>query len=212
MLRKFSFLNNKSVVSFSDLHSFWPWRIGREDTIFRGKLTYENIIKQIRKNSFKSTIETEPAYGRYHWDGHRNCDFSCSPEKTKELGGICPKCGQKLTIGVENRVEELSNQKSGYGDKLFYKLLPLHELIALAKGTSISTKTVWQIYNQLIDKFENEFNILLNVEKEKLLREISNEQLVQLIIDNRKADLKIKPGYDGNYGKVFLREKQGKLF
>ncbi len=213
MLRKFSFLNNKSVVSFSDLHSFWPWRIGREDTIFKGKLTYDNIIKQIRENSFKATIETEPAYGRYHYDGHRNCDFSCSPEKTRELGGICPKCHQKLTIGVENRVEELTDQEAEHqGKKPFYKLLPLHELIALAKGTSISTKTVWQIYNQLIDKFGNEFNILLNVEKEKLLREISNEQLVQLIIDNRKANLKIKPGYDGNYGKILLKEKQGKLF
>jgi uncharacterized protein (TIGR00375 family) len=214
MLRKFSFLNNKSVVSFSDLHSFWPWRMGRENTIFKGKLTYDNLIKQIRENSFKATIETEPAYGRYHWDGHRNCNFSCSPEKTKELGGICPKCHQKLTIGVENRVEELADQETEeHPDKKpFYKLLPLHELIALAKGTSISTKTVWHIYNQLIDKFQNEFNVLLNVEKEKLLREISNEQIVGLIMDNRKANLKIKPGYDGNYGKVLLKEKQGKLF
>src|SRR3989338_9660010 len=30
-------LNSKAIVSFSDAHSFWPWRIGREATIFKKK-------------------------------------------------------------------------------------------------------------------------------------------------------------------------------
>ena len=86
-------LENISIVSFSDLHSFWPWRIGRECTIFKledeERLSYDFILKQIRENSFIGTIETDHAYGKYHFDGHRNCDFSCSPEKTRELNGIC---------------------------------------------------------------------------------------------------------------------------
>ena len=28
-------LDNKAIVSFSDAHSFWPWRLGREATIFK---------------------------------------------------------------------------------------------------------------------------------------------------------------------------------
>src|SRR4030042_209239 len=42
-------LSEKSIVSFSDCHSFWPWRIGREATIFSGELSYKNILRQIRE-------------------------------------------------------------------------------------------------------------------------------------------------------------------
>jgi len=104
-------LGEKSIISFSDAHSFWPFRLGREATIFKKCDSYKNIIDQIRNNSFIGTIETDPAYGKYHYDGHRNCNFSCSPEESKKLNGICPKCSKLLIIGVENRVEELSNVK-----------------------------------------------------------------------------------------------------
>ncbi len=214
MLRKFSFLNDKTVVSFSDLHSFWPWRIGRESTIFTEPLTYNNILKQIRENNFKATVETEPAYGRYHWDGHRNCKFSCSPEETRKLKGICPKCGKQLTVGVEYRIEELADQEpEQFNKKPYYKLLPLHELIALAKASTLASKKTWQVYNELIEKFGDEFKILLSISKEELARFLPNdEQLVQLIIDNRNARIRVKPGYDGVYGEAMLKERQEKLF
>ena len=213
MLRRFSFLNNKGVISFSDMHSFWPWRIGRESTIFTGPITYNNILKQIRENTFKATVETEPAYGRYHFDGHRNCDFSCSPEKTRELKGICPKCGKVLTVGVEYRVEELSSQEPDeFNKKPYHKLLPLHELISLSLGMGMNSKAVWRVYNELIEVFGNEFNILLNVSKEELAKVLKNEVLVELIALNRQGRIKVKPGYDGVYGEAVLPEKQGKLF
>lgn len=214
MLRKFSFLNGKAVVSFSDSHSFWPWRLGRESTIFTGELTYQNILKQIRENSFKGTVETEPAYGRYHWDGHRECGFSCGPQETSSLGGKCPKCGKLLTIGVETRVEELGDQSSEqFNTKQYYKLLPLHELVALAKASSLATKKTWEMYNSLVEKFGNEFNILLQVDREELARVLKNdEKLVELILENRAGKIQVKPGFDGEYGVVLLAEKQAKLF
>ena len=211
MLTKFSFLNNRAVVSFSDSHSFWPWRMGREATIFQGELNYQNIIKQIRQNSFKGTVETEPSYGRYHWDGHRSCNFSCSPEETRKLRGKCPKCGQPLTIGVEYRVEELTDQGGEFNKKPYYKLLPLHELIALSNGSSLNSKKTWVTYNHLLEKFGNEFQILLNTKKEDLARML-DEKLVTLIMKNREGKIKIKPGYDGEYGIALLDEKQKTLF
>ena len=54
-------LNNKTIVSFSDSHSFWPWRIGREATIFEKADSFKDIIDGIRNNSILGTIETEPA-------------------------------------------------------------------------------------------------------------------------------------------------------
>jgi len=204
-----------NVVSFSDAHSFWPWRIGREATIFEiPELTYDNIIKAIRTGQgLKSTIETPPEYGKYHWDGHRKCNFSCSPEKTKELKGICPVCGKPLTIGVDYRVEEISKYPKGFRPetaKSFYKLLPLHEIISLAVGVSMQSKKVWGIYDPFIKEFGNEFNILLKLPKEKLLVHI-DEKIVSLILKNREGKIQIKAGFDGEYGVALLGEKQSTL-
>ena len=213
-------LGDKAIVSFSDLHSFWPWRIGREATIFSLKegeeLTYNFIINQIRTKTFKSTIETDPGYGKYHYDGHRNCNFSCSPKQTKELNGICPICHKPLTIGVENRVEALANAKEiPKNAKAFYKILPLHELIAFYLKTKPESKKVWEIYNKLIENFGNEFNILLKADRNVLVSELGKddlEELAEIIINNRIANLKVQPGYDGEYGKLVEKTSQKKLF
>jgi uncharacterized protein (TIGR00375 family) len=208
-------LNNRTIVSFSDSHSFWPWRIGREATIFEKVESYFDVVDAIRENKILGTVETEPSYGKYHYDGHMNCNFSSSPEETKKLNGICPVCGKPLTIGVENRVNEIGDQiiEENRNRKKYYTLLPLHELIAFSKGSTLSGKKTWEIYNKLIEKFENEFNILLNVPKEELIRELKDDlKLVQLILDNRQGKIKVKPGYDGKYGELVEGEKQAKLF
>ncbi len=207
-------LENKAIVSFSDAHSFWPFRMGREATIFKKTDSYEGIIEQIRNKTFISTIETEPAYGKYHWDGHRNCNFSCSPKKAKELNEICPVCQRKLVIGVDSRVEQLANNPQGFkpeNAKPFFKLLPLHELISLAVGSSMQSKKVWILYNSVIRLFGNEFNILLNVSKEEFISQSINEKLIELIMKNRAQKIKVKPGYDGVYGEALFEEKQTTL-
>ena len=207
-------LNNRSILSNSDLHSFWPWRIGREATIFSKINNYKDLLKQIRNNEILGTIEVDPAYGKYHYDGHRLCEFSCGPEKTKELNGICPKCGKQLTVGVEYRVKELADQniEENKNRKPFYKLLPLTELIALAKATSLATKKAWGVYNHILENLENEFNVLLNVKKEELLKVLPEDgKLVALILQNRLGNIKVKPGFDGVYGEALLGEKQATL-
>jgi uncharacterized protein (TIGR00375 family) len=201
-----------NVVSFSDAHSFWPWRIGRECTIFDiPELSYDNIIKAIRTGEgLKTTIETPPTYGKYHYDGHRDCGFSSSPEETKKLNGICPVCKKPLIIGVDYRVEEISKEPKGYKPKdakQYYSILPLHELISFFIGSAMTSKTVGSIYDSLINHFKNEFNILLNVGKEEFLEKDIGEKLVELILVNRKGGLKINPGFDGEYGKIIFEEK-----
>ncbi|MCX6749101.1 MAG: endonuclease Q family protein [Candidatus Pacearchaeota archaeon] len=205
MLQHFSFLNNRTILSFSDLHSFWPWRIAREATIFKkpeGELSYKELVRQIRENDILGTIETDPAYGKYHWDGHRNCDFSCSPEQTSKFKGICPVCGKSLTVGVEYRVNQLTNQQINQypRKKPFFKILPLHELISFSIGSPLASKKTWAIYDKMIEKLGNEFHILIEVEKPKLVE--FGELLAELIMKNRVGNLKVKPGYDGTYGEI----------
>lgn len=207
-------LNDRTIVSFSDSHSYWPWRLGREATIFQRVDTYKDIIDTIRENKIVATVETDPRYGIYHWDGHRQCKFSCAPAETKNLNGICPVCGKLLTIGVENRVEEITNQDTmmHFKKKPYYKILPLHEVIALAKTSTLASKKTWETYNKLIGKFGNEFNILLNIGTVDLRKILGNDELlVQLIIENRIGNINVKPGFDGQYGEPILREKQATL-
>jgi uncharacterized protein (TIGR00375 family) len=208
-------LKDKAIVSFSDAHSFWPFRLGREATIFEKADSYYEIVKQIRNKTFIATIETDPAYGKYHWDGHRLCNFSCSPEESKKLNNICPVCKKELVIGVDNRVEQLATHSKGFkleNGKPFYKLLPLHELLALVLESTLESKGVWKEYNSLIELFGNEFNILLNVSKEELAGKKVDEKIIEIILKNREEKIKVKPGFDGEYGKALAGDKQGKLF
>lgn len=198
-------LDNKSIISFSDSHSFWPWRLGREATIFKkNKLSYNEIIRQIRENDFLGTIETDPAYGKYHYDGHAKCKFSCSFSERKKLNNLCKVCGKPLRIGVDSRVEELSGDSDNKHKKHFYKILPLHEIISLGIGIGMNSKGCWNIYNKLIKHFENEFNILLNVSEEELNKVLENKLIIKLILKNRNSEINVKPGYDGEYGVALL--------
>ncbi len=61
--------------------------------------------------------------------------------------------------------------------------------------------------NKLIERFNSEFNIMLNVSEKDLL-EIIDQKLVNIILSNREGRLKIKPGYDGVYGQIMLDEKE----
>jgi len=213
---RLSKLDKYAIVSFSDAHSFWPWRLGREATVFDIKeLTYKGIINAIRKKEIAFTIETSPSYGKYHYDGHRFCQFSCSPEEAEKRNNECPKCHKPLTIGVLHRVNELADREKGFiprDAKPFRTLLPLHELIGAVLGISITSKKVWQEYNKLIEAFGDEFNVLLNVPFEEL-KKVTLPKLVHAIKVNREGKIKVKPGYDGEYGKLILEsEKQETLF
>ena len=213
---RLSELNEKTIVSFSDAHSAYPYRLGREATIFthKGGINYKEIIKQIRNNEIAGTIEVNPAYGKYHYDGHRIHNFSSSPQETKKLNGICPICHKPLILGVEHRVEDLADKPAGFrpkNAKPFYEILPLQEIIALLRASTITSKKTWQVYNELISAFDTEFNVLLHAEKEKLAK-IADNKLIEIIMLNRQGKIKVKPGYDGVYGEAMLTERQAKLF
>jgi len=205
MLWRISELDDFSLVSNSDSHSPHPYRIGREANVFSCEPKYKNIINAIRtRKNFLFTIEVNPAYGKYHFDGHRNCNFSCSPEESKKLKNICPICKKPLTIGVLNRVEQLADREEGFRPKGavdFKSIIPLSEIISLSTGYNIFTKKVSDIYNKLIENFGTEFKILLDAE-EKELKKIVDERLANLIIKNRLGKIKVIPGYDGVYGRA----------
>lgn len=206
---RLSMLDKISLVSFSDAHSFWPWRIGREATIFDIKLKYKELINAIRtKKGLKETIEVNPNYGKYHLDGHRSCDICLRPKESIKLKKICPNCGKKLTIGVLHRVEELADRNDGFkpkNAKPFKSLIPLSELIAGVVNQGVATQKVWKEYNNLMENLGPELIILLETTLEEL-KKVTNNKIAEAIIDNREGKIKVAPGYDGVYGKPLLHK------
>ncbi len=216
-------LDNFALVSSSDAHSL-P-NLGREANIFEGEpqdLSYDAIMQAIKNSSsaklsdssFKpqppslkmtGTIEFIPDEGRYHYDGHRACKTSLHPHETKKLGGICPKCKKKVTIGVLSRVEELADLPHDRRPKAhpnFYNLVEFDKLIAEAEGVqSRTSKAVDRQYWEFLKNGGSEIDILLNFNKQKLA-EFCPPIVVEAIIRMREGKLAVTPGYDGEYGKI----------
>lgn len=201
---RLSALDKYTMVSNSDAHSFWPWRLGRECNLMDLKeWSYDAFIKVLRTGEgLLETIEFWPEEGKYHYDGHRKCGLRFSPKESKKYNNICPQCKQPLTIGVLNRVEELADREEGFKPKNatpYRNIIPLHELIGGALDAGVATKKVWAVYNPLIEHFGNEMTILFDAKEEELAKQVE-PLLVKLILANREQSIPVSPGYDGVYG------------
>jgi len=86
-------------------------------------------------------------------------------------------------------------------------LIPLTELISNMAEGGLATKKVWAIYNNLLKNFKSEYHILLNAKKEDL-EKAANPQLADAIIKNRRGEIKVTAGYDGEYGFPVFTEKE----
>lgn len=224
-------LENRSIVSFSDAHS-GP-KIGREATVFtdnnqssstNNQFTYNDIIDAIKQTPSSKlkigyTIEFFPEEGKYHWSGHRSCGIRYTPKEVKEKGVLCPKCKRPLTIGVENRVVDLSNKILDKDDLLFIKnksdttfvydkekkrrpfvsLIPLMEVL-LETNNNSPTKAAVE-YEKLVTTFAPEFDIVLRKSYDEI-EKFGGQKLRSAIEIIRNRQVFVDPGFDGVFGKV----------
>jgi uncharacterized protein (TIGR00375 family) len=210
---RLSKLDKYSLISNSDSHS--PSRIGREANVFDCEMSYYDIKKVLEtkdNKKFLYTIEFFPEEGKYHFDGHRNCDLRLSPAETKKYKGICPRCARPITKGVLNRVEELADRPEGYipENNIGYKsMVSLDEIIADVKGVDKKSKAVLKEYMEIIPAFGSEFDILVNATEKELFSKLP-EKIADGIKRVREGRLQIEPGYDGEYGviKIFGAEEK----
>jgi uncharacterized protein (TIGR00375 family) len=214
---RLSNLDKYALVSNSDSHSHWPWRIGREANVFELEtLTYNEIVDAIRTKDparFRFTIETDPAYGKYHWTGHRNCKVSMPPQEAIKFGNRCPVCRRNLTKGVEQRIEELADRPVGAKPSSaigYMHLLPLSEIIAAILGVSYpSVQKVWDVYNALTSRFGDEYKVLIDAPLDEMSK-IAEPRIAEAIVKVREGKVKVIPGYDGVYGQpVFFEDARG---
>ena len=207
---RLSKLDNVALVSNSDSHS--PTRIGREANVFNAELSYKGIVEAIKSrdlDKFLYTVEFFPEEGKYHYDGHRVCNVSFTPEETKKNNFLCPKCKRPLTVGVLARVEELADRASGFkpANMIPYKnVVPLDQVISDSMGLTVTSNTGWprkvmEEYEKLVKKFGNEFSVLLEATEEDLKKGALPE-IAAGISKVRKGEVHIEAGYDGEYGKI----------
>jgi uncharacterized protein (TIGR00375 family) len=224
-------LKNRSILSFSDAHSLM--KMGREATVFVSKeqgkqqqITYNDIVSAIKREDsakFKIgyTIEFYPEEGKYHYNGHRNCQVVQTPSETKEKGTICPVCHRPLTVGVMDRVQELAKGNDWFGteavklnpngvkwilDKTgnhppFIKLVQLVQIIAESLSSTVSSQKVINMYNDVCSKFGSELEVLLKTPTSEIEKNFG-QKLAEGIEKVRKGDIVILPGFDGQYGIV----------
>lgn len=202
---RLSALDKVVLVSNSDAHSLD--KLGREANVFEIEApSYDEIVKILReqdKKRFLYTIEFFPEEGKYHLDGCAACQFSCAAKESKKLGGRCPKCKRLLTLGVDNRVEALSDRESSAAGKIpFRSIVPLKEIIAEAYGVGPASKKVGGEYDHLVDALGNEFAILLDVPIENIAKIAVHPFIAEAIRRMRAGKINIKPGYDGIFGAV----------
>jgi uncharacterized protein (TIGR00375 family) len=206
---RLSQLDRFALVSNSDSHSPWPSRIGRELNVLEAEPSYKSVTEAIKSKDpkkFLYTVEVDPAYGKYHWDGHRIHNVFMEPRQSKKYKNLCPKCGKPMTIGVLHRVEDLADRTEGYAPKNavpFKSLLPLSELIAYVYGTQPFSKKVWEESSKLTKRFGSELNVLIEASEDEM-KPLVDEKIVRIIMGNRRGELKVQPGYDGVYGSLML--------
>jgi uncharacterized protein (TIGR00375 family) len=203
MNRRLPELDGIQLISCSDAHS--PAKLGREATLFSVLKGYDAIVGAIESGvGLAGTIEFFPQEGKYFLDGHRDCKICLEPEQTRFYAGRCPACGGKLTVGVLHRVEVLAKRSSTQqqeGFPPFESLIPLVEIIASMEGFGAASKRVQSIYFRLLESVGNEFHVLRSAAVDDIEKVASN-QIAHAIANMRKGIVHIKPGYDGEFGKV----------
>ncbi len=200
-----SSLDNITLISNSDAHS--PSKLGREANVFDCAMDYYEITRIIREKDnekFLFTVEFFPEEGKYHYDGHRDCGVSFSPEETVRSGKKCTVCGKEVTVGVMSRVIELADRPEGYvpaGAIPARHLIPLEEILSEVLDSGVNTVKVKKEYKRLVGDSGGEFKILLDMDEKDLLK-IAGPRVASAIIKVRNEDVNITPGFDGVFGKI----------
>lgn len=201
-------LDKYTLVSNSDSHS--PEKIGREaNALDLEEVSYKSIIEAIKtRKGFVKTYEFFPEEGKYHYDGHRDCNVLLDPWEAKKLNNRCPVCKRELTIGVMHRVVDLADRKMGEkpaGAIPFKHIVPLPTVISKALGKTEMAKPVWAEYDKLIRYFGNEFAVYEAGEEQ--VRMAASPAVADAIVKVNAGKVNWIPGYDGVFGELLLDEK-----
>ena len=201
-----SSLDRFRLVSNSDAHS--PEKLGREVCVFDTELDYFALRNALETGQgYEGTLEFFPEEGKYHLDGHRNCQARLSPRETREHEGRCPVCGKPLTVGVMHRVEDLADRAEEATPPetagTMQSLIPLPEILSEIHQVGPKSKTVAQHYESLLGQLGPELQLLNTLPLEDI-ESAASSLVTEAVSRLRKQEVTRHAGYDGVYGTIRL--------
>lgn len=196
-LKDFTFLSN------SDAHSPWPHRLGREfNQIELKDISFSSIKHAIRHSDIKANYGLVPNLGKYHMTACTKCFRLVEPDVARKNKMKC-ECGGRIKKGVDYRISEISDFKQAKHPDFrppYIHLMPLAELISTVYDKGVTTKTVQNIWQKLIDNFGNEINVLINADFKDLNEiDLKVSKAIKAFRDNT---IDIVPGGGGKYGEI----------
>jgi uncharacterized protein (TIGR00375 family) len=208
-------LDNCTFVSFSDAHSPYPDKLGRELTRFKLKnpnfAEIKKALMRIYGREVTVNVGLDPREGKYYLTGCKRCEIAYTLDDVVVNGTlkkVCPLCGGPLKIGVKDRIALLSpkdERVSTIKRPPYLHIVPLLEILRAIKGHSTTkTKSVQNMYYQLIGEFENEINILIDVPLSEIARE--HQELAEILQKFRRDQIEFEfVGRAGHYGKIKIQ-------
>jgi len=68
-------------------------------------------------------------------------------------------------------------------------------------------QSVWSIYNKLIERFGDEYSVLIDSPFEEMTK-IVDARVAEAVVRARNEQIHVTPGYDGVYGQPVLFENE----
>lgn len=201
-LKDFVFLTN------SDAHSPWPHRLGREfNQIKLDDISYTSLKKALKHKNITANYGMVPDLGKYHRTACTRCFKLIEPEVAAQNNMRC-ECGGIIKKGVDFRISEIADFKNPIHPDFrprYIHLMPLAEIIATVKDKGVTTKTVQNIWNNLIDRFGTEIDVLINADLNEIRAfDVDIYTAIKAFRDNT---INIHPGGGGKYGEINFKKK-----
>ncbi|WP_406670354.1 TIGR00375 family protein [Methanolobus sp. ZRKC4] len=205
---RISELHRLTFLSNSDAHSPYSNKLAREfNQMEVPDISFEGLKKAIlRENNYKVTLNIGfyPQEGKYNESACIKCFTHYSFEECLASNWKCTKCNGLVKKGVKDRVNELANfDEPMHPDHRppYLHLMPLSEIIMMALGhASINTKGVQTAWNGLMERYDNELNVLLKAEVSEM--DFLDKRVANAILAFREKKLIIHPGGGGQYGHI----------
>jgi DNA helicase-2/ATP-dependent DNA helicase PcrA len=134
------------------------------------------------------------------------------PTERARLSGLCPQCGKPVTVGVLSRIEALADRPEGNEyrpprARPYDSLVPLTEVLADVLGRTAASDAVQRLYFRLLDQVGPELYVLRQATVEEL-RRVADPLLGEALLRMRRGELRIAPGFDGEYGRIALVDRR----
>ncbi len=200
-LRCLTFLSN------SDAHSPYVNKLAREFNRFEmNDISFDELrMAIIREMGRKPILNVglPPEEGKYNESACIRCYKHYTLQESITRAWRC-SCGGVIKKGVRDRVNELASydrprhpsHRPGY-----LHLIPLSEIIAMALGMGVNTKSVQGVWNMLIERFGSEVAVLVDAD---IRGSGVDNRVINAIIAFREGKVTVHPGGGGQYGRIEL--------